>query len=139
MSARIAIGQVDRPAAVRAVHRLHVLSKFGELLRRERPDKVLFSKKVKKRRQAAMSVGAAQVLEARGPLHVVRQVQPGMTTRALGEVSVGEAWARHAFADDAEQRQRRAGREADAFTLVEPERLARLTQIDGHGPAKMRR
>jgi hypothetical protein len=70
-------GHIDRRPAVGAVHAPNVSAQLVDLLRRERADEVLFAEKVEKRRQPAVRMRAAQILEPGGPLNVVRPAEPG--------------------------------------------------------------
>ena len=83
-----ALRQIDRRAAVRAVDDLDVLPQLGDLLRRQRPDEVLLLQKIEKRRQPAVIVRAAEVLEPRVALHVLRAPQPAVAARALHELAI---------------------------------------------------
>src|SRR6188508_2650326 len=77
-AAMLAVGslcQVDRRAAVGAVDDLDVLAELGDLLRRQRPDEVLLLQEIEKRRQPAVMVRAAEILEPGVALHVLGAAQ----------------------------------------------------------------
>src|SRR5687768_1117233 len=126
---------VYRRPAVGAVHALDVLAQLLQLLRCERADEVLLAQEVEEGGQPAVVVGAAQVGEASRPLHVLRQTQPRVTPRALGEIGVRELTLARVFPDQAEERQRAAGTEPHAFVGVEPERVAGQADVDRDRPA----
>ena len=81
--------------------------KLLDLLGRERADEVLLAQEVEERRQPAVRVRAAQILELRGPLYVVGAAQPALAARALGEIRVRTLRPGDLLPDDAEERQRR--------------------------------
>ncbi len=86
--------QVDRRAAVRAVDDLDVLAELGDLLRRQRPDEVLLLQEIEERRQPAVMVRAAEILEPGVALHVLGAAQLRVAARALGDVAILERRAR---------------------------------------------
>src|SRR6185295_14255036 len=92
MTARTTVGQIDWPAAVRAVHNLNVTSQLGDLFWRERADEILLAEEVEEAGEPAVVVRAAEVLEPRRVLHVVGQPQPGVAAGTLGQV--GPRWRR---------------------------------------------
>src|SRR5262249_35052216 len=77
--------------------------------------------------------GASPVAEARGPLHVERDLEARVTARAHHRRRELRSIAR-SLSDQDEDLQDRAGRQGRALALIEPERSARLTDVDRHGP-----
>ena len=111
--------------------------KLLDLLRRQRPDEVFLAEEVEKRRQPAVRVRTAQILELRGPLDVVGPAQPGLAARTLGEIGVRTLRPGDLLADDAKQLERRARRQRRALVRVEPERLTDMADVDRGAASQM--
>ena len=126
VAARGCLREIHRRAAVRAVERLDVLPQLGDLRRRERADEVLLAQEVEERRQPAVAVRAAQVLEAGGALHVAGAPQAAPAARALREL--GGAW-RASRAVCSPMTRKSASVEAG----VRPGSRARRTRTTGRG------
>ena len=71
-----------------------------------------------------------EVLEPRRALHIMRRSQPLVTAGTFRQIGARGHRLGHLLADDAEERERGARRQARAFLLVEPERLTRMAEID---------
>ena len=89
MRAGGACAEIDRTAAVGAIHRTHVLPQLGDLLRRQRPDEVLLAQEVEEADQTPVPVRAIQILEPCRALHVLRASQAALAAWTLGELGVG--------------------------------------------------
>jgi hypothetical protein len=129
--------QVHGCSAVRAVDRLDVSSQLRDLLRRQRPDEVLLLEEIEERDQPAVIVGTAKVFEAGRALHVARSAEAAVAARAFHERAIVRGDAPDTLADQPEDAQRRAGRELQVLTRVEPDRLARRADVDLDRAAEM--
>src|SRR5262245_12027230 len=137
MRAGCPLGQVYRATAVRAVHGTDVLPEFGDLVRRQRTDEILFAEEVEKADQAPMPIRAIQVLESRRTLHVLRPPESAFATWTLRELGVAVLRPGQLLTDDAEERQRRSRRERRALARIEPETLTGVTDVDDHRPTEV--
>jgi hypothetical protein len=117
-------------AAVRAVHELHALAELRQLWRRERPDEVLLLQELEEGGEPAVVVRAAEVLEARRALHVLRQPEAPLAVGALHQVRGRGVRLARMLADEAKQPERRSGRQRQALAGIEPERLAGEAEVE---------
>src|SRR5215831_9751041 len=75
--------EIDRCATIRAIDDLNLFSQVRDLLRRERPNKILFLQEIKKTDESPVPVIAPPISESGVALHVMRLQQVRVASRAL--------------------------------------------------------
>src|SRR6266542_886034 len=107
--------KIDRRAATRASNYAHRLLQARKLVRREGSNEVLFAQELEERREPAVPIWTTVVREVRRSLQVVRQLQRLAAARTTHSRRQRTAFADAGRMDRAEELERRARRELDAF------------------------
>ena len=137
MRTRGVLRKIDRCPAAGAVDGLDVLPQLLDLIHLERPDEVLFPQEIDKGDEPPVIPRAAQILEPRVALLIVRDHQMDIAARADGLIRDGRTRSQRLIADDPEQLQHRTRGEFQAFMGVKPEHLARKAEVNGDWRAKV--
>src|SRR2546426_2392532 len=94
-------------------------------------DEILFFQELEKADEVAVVARASPIRERHVSLHVVRQPQARRAPRTAERVRQRWLPRCRVFTDKLHELQCRAGRELQAFELIEPERLTTGAYIDG--------
>jgi hypothetical protein len=90
----------------------------------EGADELLLLEKLRKWREAAMSLRARQIREPASLADVTREPQAGSAPRATYGISQGMAGIVPVFRQQSKEIQRTAGRQMNALSLVQPQNVA---------------
>ena len=99
-------------------------------------DEILFFQKLEKADEVAVIGCATPISERHVSLQVVSQPQHRRAARTVELLREGRLCRRGVLPDKFHELECRAGRELQAFEMVEPERLASDAYIDGDLPAQ---